>query len=87
MAKKKIQDVSIRKAPKYLTFIILGGVVGVIVGFVLNAVSFQNTGASILGYLVVFSAGLGVGLGVVVALILDRVYRSKSRVVKAEVSR
>ena len=87
MAKKKTQDLTIRKAPKYLTFIILGAVVGIIAGFILNAVSEQNTGAPLLGYLVVFCAGLGVGLGVIVALILDRVMRSKSKVVKAEVSR
>jgi hypothetical protein len=87
MAKNKTQELSIRRAPKYLTFIILGGVVGIIVGFILNAVSEQSTGAPILGYLIVFCSGLGVGLGVIVALVLDRVLRRKSKVVKAEVSR
>ena len=87
MAKNKTQELSIRRAPKYLTFIILGAVVGIITGFILNAVSEQNTGAPILGYLVVFCAGLGVGLGVIVALVLDRVLRRKTKVVKAEVSR
>jgi len=87
MAKNKTEDLSIRKAPKYLTFIILGAVVGIITGFVLNALSAQNTGAPILGFLIVFCAGLGVGLGVIVALVLDRVLRAKSKVVKAEVSR
>jgi hypothetical protein len=87
MAKNKTQELSIRRAPKYLTFIILGGVVGIIVGFILNAVSEQSTGAPILGYLIVFCSGLGVGLGVIVALVLDRILRRKSKVVKAEVSR
>ena len=87
MAKNKTQELSIRRAPKYLTFIILGAVVGIITGFILNAVSAQNTGAPILGYLVVFCSGLGVGLGVIVALVLDRVLRRKTKVVKAEVSR
>lgn len=87
MAKNKTQELSIRRAPKYLTFIILGGVVGIIAGFILNAVSEQSTGAPILGYLIVFCSGLGVGLGVIVALVLDRILRRKSKVVKAEVSR
>jgi hypothetical protein len=87
MAKNKTQELSIRRAPKYLTFIILGGVAGIIAGFILNAVSEQSTGAPILGYLIVFCSGLGVGLGVIVALVLDRVLRRKSKVVKAEVSR
>jgi hypothetical protein len=87
MAKNKTQELSIRRAPKYLTFIILGAVVGIIAGFILNAVSEQSTGAPILGYLVVFCSGLGVGLGVIVALVLDRVLRRKTKVVKAEVSR
>ena len=39
MAKKKTQDLTIRKAPKYLTFIILGAIVGIIAGFILNTVS------------------------------------------------
>lgn len=87
MAKTKTQDLSIRKAPKYLTFIILGTVVGIITGFVLNAISVQAPGAPILGYLIVFCAGLGLGLGVIVALVFDRVFRAKAKVVKAEVSR
>ena len=87
MAKNKTQELSIRRAPKYLTFIILGGVVGIIAGFILNAVSEQSTGAPILGYLIVFCSGLGVGLRVIVALVLDRILRRKSKVVKAEVSR
>ena len=87
MPKNKTQELSIRRAPKYLTFIILGAVVGIIAGFILNSVSEQSTGAPILGYLVVFCSGLGVGLGVIVALVLDRVLRRKTKVVKAEVSR
>jgi cation transporter-like permease len=87
MAKSKTQDLTIRKAPKYLTFIVLGTVLGIITGFVLNAVSAQSAGAPLLGVLVVYCAGLGLGLGVIVALVIDRVFRAKAKVVKAEVSR
>ena len=87
MAKNKTQDVSIRKAPKYLAFIILGAVLGLITGVILNSLATGTTAASITGYLLVFSTGLGVGLGVIAALVIDRVLRSKSKVIKAEVSR
>ena len=87
MAKQKTQDLTIRKAPKFLAFLIAGSVVGLIVAVVLYSVATKSTGASILGYLIVFCAGLGAGLGAIVAVILDRVLRSKTKVVKAEVSR
>jgi len=87
MAKKQTQDLNIRKAPKFLAFLIAGSVVGLIVAFILYSLATKTTGASILGYLVVFCAGLGAGLGAIVAVVLDRVLRSKTKVVKAEVSR
>ncbi len=87
MAKKKTQDINIRKAPKFLAFLIAGSVVGLIVAIILYSLATKTSGASILGYLIVFCAGLGAGVGVVVAVVLDRVLRSKSKVVKAEVSR
>ncbi|MCX8530214.1 MAG: hypothetical protein ORN27_09140 [Rhodoluna sp.] len=87
MVKKQTQDLNIRKAPKFLAFLIAGSVVGLIVAFILYSLATKTTGASILGYLVVFCAGLGAGLGAIVAVVLDRVLRSKTKVVKAEVSR
>ncbi len=87
MAKKKTLDLNIRKAPKFLAFLISGSVLGVIVAVVLYSLATKTTGASILGYLIIFCAGLGAGLGCVLAVVLDRVLRTKSKVVKAEVSR
>jgi len=87
MAKKKTLDLNIRKAPKFLAFLIVGSVLGVIVALVLYSLATKSTGASILGYLMIFCAGLGAGIGCIVAVVLDRVLRTKSKVVKAEVSR
>ncbi|CAB4945137.1 unannotated protein [freshwater metagenome] len=87
MAKKKTLDLNIRKAPKFLAFLISGSVLGVIVAVVLYSLATKTTGASIFGYLIIFCAGLGAGLGCVLAVVLDRVLRTKSKVVKAEVSR
>ncbi|MEY2676279.1 MAG: hypothetical protein RIT51_109 [Actinomycetota bacterium] len=87
MAKNKTEDLQIRRAPKYLAFIILGAVLGFITALILNSVATGTTKASITGYLIVFCTGLGIGVGVIAALVIDRVLRSKSKVVKAEVSR
>jgi hypothetical protein len=87
MAKKKTQDLNIRRAPKFLAFLIAGSAVGAILALVLHSLSTKSTGASILGYLIISCAGLGAGLGCIVAVVLDRVLRTKSKVVKAEVSR
>ena len=87
MAKKKTEDVVLRKAPKLLSFLILGFALGLIMAFALYATATKTTGASILGYLVVFCSGLGAGVGAVVAVFIDRLLRRKSKVVKAEVSR
>jgi hypothetical protein len=87
MAKKKTEDVVLRKAPKILSFLILGFALGLIVAIVLYANATKTTGASILGYLIVFCSALGAGFGALVAVLLDRLLRRKSKVVKAEVSR
>ena len=87
MVKKKTEDVVLRKAPKILSFLILGAVLGLVTAFILYTNSSQSTAASILGYLIVFCSALGAGVGAVVAIALDRALRRKSKVVKAEVSR
>ena len=87
MAKKKTQDLRIRKAPKFLSFLIAGSIVGLIVAVILYSLATKTTGASIFGYLIIFCAGLGAGVGAIVSVVLDRVLRSKTKVVKAEVSR
>ena len=79
------QDVRIRRAPKYLPFLLLGGVIGfiaaVIIGFSIPAE--QATAQPIQGYLVVFLTGIGVGLGILTALILDRISSARAKVASA----
>lgn len=64
---------------------ITGTVLGVILAVILNTVfaGSQPAGPSILGYLVVFIGGLGFGLGSLVALLLDRVFRARSQTLEA----
>lgn len=87
MAKKKTEDLRIRRAPKYRTFIVLGGVVGIVAAFIVNGFATKETAAPILGYLVIFFIGLGIGLGLVSALVIDRILRRKTQIVKGVESR
>lgn len=87
MAKSKEQtvEVSIRRSPKYLNFIILGAVIGIIVALILNAgiPESARTDAPVLGYLVAFLAGGGAALGIIAAVVLDRLFATRAKVAKA----
>ena len=81
---------NIRRAPKFFPFLVVGAVAGFIFALILNAASVAPvdpvTGApqpSILGYLLVFLGMVGAGLGLAAAVILDRVFASRTKQVKA----
>ena len=79
--------VRIRRAPKYATFIILGGALGAIVTLILtmSQPADPNVGyGALFGYFLLYGIPAGVALGAVVALILDASSRRKSRIVEAE---
>jgi|SRR4051794_17876403 len=69
------REVAVRRAPKYVPFLILGGLVGVaaaaIIAYALPGDAAYNPG-SVFGFFMVLCAAGGVILGAVVALILDR---------------
>ncbi|MEO5318655.1 hypothetical protein PV761_08730 [Arthrobacter sp. CC3] len=82
------REITVRRAPKYVPFLILGGIVGIIVAAV---IAFALPGdpsyepSSVFGFfMVLFGAG-GVILGAIVALLLDRlsVRRAEHAVVEA----
>ncbi|MDV8148845.1 hypothetical protein [Arthrobacter sp. B10-11] len=82
------REITVRRAPKYVPFLILGGLVGIIVAAV---IAFALPGDpsydpnSVFGFfMVLFGAG-GVILGAIVALLLDRlsVRRAEHAVVEA----
>jgi hypothetical protein len=68
------EKVGIRRAPKYLPFILLGGIFGIGISLLIGLGSNELRGP-----LVAIGATVGVGLGILVALILDRVYLSRGR--------
>jgi hypothetical protein len=68
-------DVRIRRAPKYATFLILGGGLGAVVTFILTALYpvDPNVGfGALFGYFALYGVTAGVVLGAVIAIILDR---------------
>ena len=86
MAKEKVQ---IRKAPKFLPFLILFAVIGVIIALILNASvsDVDRTAQPVLGVLMAYLAGIGGAFGLVFALVLDFISRKRSKTVEAERSR
>lgn len=86
MPKEKVQ---IRKAPKFLPFLILFAAVGVVVALILNSFisDADRTAQPILGYLIAYLAGIGAAFGLVVALVLDFISRKRSKTLEATRSR
>lgn len=71
----KNASVSIRRAPKYPVFLVLGGLVGAIVTLIVTSLfpADPSVGfAALYGYFVLYGIPIGVVLGALVAIILDR---------------
>ena len=83
MPKEKVE---IRKAPKFLPFLIVFAVIGVNIAFVLNALipEANRTAQPILGYLVGYLAALGAVVGLLVALVIDLISRKRVKTLEAE---
>ena len=70
------RQISVRRAPRYVPFIVAGGVLGIIAAaFVSFAAPAPDdyTQESVFGYFMVLFAAAGVLLGAVTALTLDRI--------------
>jgi hypothetical protein len=76
------EKVEIRRAPKFLPFLLTGGAVGLFLALIL----FFGTGqfakqdwASMLGVLVAFMCGIGAFGGLYLAVIFDRISKAKAK--------
>jgi len=76
---------SIRRAPKFLPFMSVGTIFGVVLAFVLSTLidAQAQGGVSILGVLVVYLGGAGFMSGTLVALGFDWISRTRSKEVEA----
>ena len=79
------EKVTVRRSPKYLTFIITGAVIGVIVAGVIGLMipEQQRTAEPVVTYLIAYIGGIGVVFGIVAALIVDRIGLAKAKTVEA----
>ena len=86
MPKEKVQ---IRKAPKFLPFLILFAAIGIVVALILN--TFISYAVFCLkkkkGYLIAYLAGIGGAFGLLVALVIDFISRKRSKTLEATRSR
>lgn len=83
------ETVRIRRAPKYLPFLLLFATFGAIAAVVvyLNIDEASKGSASIFGLLLTFFSAAGASLGLIIALIVDGVSRLRAKTVEAERSR
>jgi multisubunit Na+/H+ antiporter MnhB subunit len=83
-------QVRIRRAPKFLVFVVIGAVVGVFVSLVLTAsfpISKSVGFGATFGYFAIYGFVGGILIGSIVALIFDRVLAGGAKTVPVVVDR
>jgi hypothetical protein len=69
------QPGKVRKAPKFTAFLLTGGLAGLLIGFflsVIGPVDARYDGSAALGFLGLIGAGLGMLVGGIIAVLLDK---------------
>lgn len=80
-------ETTVRRAPKLGVFLVLGGALGALVTLILTSLFEPDPAygfAASYGYFLVYGVPIGVALGAVVGLILDRRSRKRTRTVVVE---
>lgn len=72
------EEVNIRRAPKYLTFALTGFILGIVIALLAGIAS-----PEIAGLLIVFGGIFGGGLGIILALLFDLIFRSRGKKLQA----
>lgn len=81
------RKLSVRRAPKYVPFMIAGAIVGIMVAAVLTLALPPNEKfetSSVFGMFAVLMLAPGVGLGAIAALLLDRQSRRRATTLVAQ---
>ncbi|WP_235825159.1 potassium transporter Trk [Agromyces badenianii] len=79
--------VTVRRAPKYSRFLTLGALLGAVVALILTVAFPDNDEfdkGQVFGFLLLACATVGVALGAVVALLIDRASARRAKAVTAE---
>lgn len=90
-----IETATVRRAPKYAVFLVLGAALGIVTAMVLTFTFDGTAGLSpftglvyssgqVFGFLALICISVGLALGGVVALILDRALRRRTRQVTVD---
>jgi len=80
-------DVRIRRAPRLPVFLFLGALLGVILALIATALGHVDPKvgfAGTFGYLCIYGIPVGIVIGALVGLLLDRNSRRRSRVIAME---
>ncbi|KRC62083.1 hypothetical protein ASE14_09975 [Agromyces sp. Root81] len=79
--------VTVRRAPRYSRFLTLGALVGAVVALILTVAFPANDEfdkGQVFGFLLLACGAIGVALGAVVALVIDRASARRAQAVTAE---
>lgn len=81
----KTEKVTIRRSPKFLPFLITGGVIGVLIGagLGLSIPVEQRTAEPVITYLIAYGAGIGVVAGIVAAVLVDWIGVARAKTLEA----
>ena len=84
--KSTSESVEIRRAPKFLPFLLTGGGVGLVLAlilFFLTGQYGQSDWASVLGVMVLFMCAIGTFGGLYLVIVFDRYSKAKAKVTTA----
>lgn len=73
----KLETVEIRRMPKFLPFLLTGGVAGLIVALILWVSSGSNQ--NVFGYLIAYGTGLGAAAGIIAATVAEASTRKRAK--------
>jgi membrane associated rhomboid family serine protease len=81
----KTEQVRIRRTPKFLPFLITGAVIGVVIAVILGLLipADSKTAEPIVTYLIGYLGALGAALGIVAAVVADRIGVARAKTVEA----
>lgn len=89
-----VSEARVRRVPKYGVFLVLGGALGIIAALILtyafdgsaepSDIGVTYSRGQVFGFLTLYCVAIGVAVGAVVALILDKVVGRKTRTVTVE---